>query len=77
MTTLNVYALPEFLSSRLSTDRISITEEDDGFMLKPIKQETMDFSSLRGMLNGNKQASVEKHLKRMREELKLELELES
>jgi virulence-associated protein VagC len=77
MTTLNVYALPEFLSSRLSTDRISITEEDDGFMVKPIPKEAMDFSSLRGMLSGNKQATVEKYLERMHEELKLELELEN
>jgi virulence-associated protein VagC len=77
MTTLSVYALPEFLSSRWSTDRILITEEDGGFILKPIKQETKDFSSLRGMLSGNKQATITKHLERMHEELKLEWELDS
>jgi len=78
MATLSVYSLPEFLFSRLNTDRISIREATDGaFILKPIKKIDQSFSSLRGILSGGKQMSVESHLQRMRDDLKLELELEN
>ena len=77
MATLSVYSLPEFLFSRLNTDIISVREADGAFILKPAKKISNDFSVLRGMLRNEKQASVESHLQRMRNDLKLELELEN
>lgn len=77
MATLSVYSLPEFLFSKLNTDRISVREADGAFILKPAKKANNDFSSLRGMLRGREQGTVENHLQRMRDDLKLELELEN
>jgi len=77
MAVMSIYSLPEVLFSKLNTDRISVKEIGGAFVLKPIRKATSDFSTLRGSLSGNKEASVENHLQRMRDDLKLELELEN
>jgi hypothetical protein len=75
MATLSVYSLPDFLFSKLNTDRIHIEENAGTFMIRPAKRTAGDFSSLRGILADGK-SSVDEHLQRMREDLELELSLE-
>ena len=68
---MNTNALPEYLFSRISTEKVLFNEKNGIFTLKPIKEEKKSFDNLIGMFSDGK-LSIDNYLREKQFEKELE-----